>query len=308
MQLVNGISATASPVFATDTVIGPLLFTIFINDLPDKIGSGVRLFADDAALFKFINSLKDCRDLQNDLDQVVSWSAEWLLPLHPGKCKVLSISPRPVVTQHIYTLTGSALEPVASAKYLGATISNNLSWSKHIDQVCCSASRSLGLLRRHLHGCPSTTKELAYKALVQPILEYASAVWDPAQTTQIHRLEMLQRRAARFILDLPWDRGVTSVSTAIASSLKWPSLAQRRSARRLLRFLDILHGRPSLTSLSHSLISRDPDGPRTRTSQFVNFEYRYCRTNIRRDSFFPRTLRDWNNLQSLETFPQNQFS
>ena len=79
-----------------------------------------------------------------------------------------------------YTLEGTVLENVDRIKYLGVTITNNLRWNTHVGNICTKANRTLGFLRRNLSLCPREVKEMAYKGLVRPILEYASPVWDPS--------------------------------------------------------------------------------------------------------------------------------
>ena len=79
----------------------------------------------------------------------------------------------------VYSLEGTVLENVDNIKYLGVTISKDLKWNTHVSNVCTKANRTLGFLRRNLSSCPQDVKEMAYKGLVQPVLEYASPVWDP---------------------------------------------------------------------------------------------------------------------------------
>ena len=76
----------------------------------------------------------------------------------------------------------------------------------HVNQVCHKANRQLGFLYRNLKGCPKYFREYAYKQIVLPSIQYCSAIWDPYYQNAIHKVEMIQHRAARFILDKPWRR------------------------------------------------------------------------------------------------------
>ena len=98
-----------------------------------------------------------------------------------------------------YTLEGTVLENVDSIKYLGVTITNDLKWNIHINNICTKAKRTLGFLRRNLFSCPQDVKEAAYKGLVRPVLEYGSSVWDPHTKCLQEELEKVQKRAARFV-------------------------------------------------------------------------------------------------------------
>ena len=168
------------------SVLGPVLFLIFINDLPDNIRSSVRLFADDCVLYSNINSLSDCQILQEDLNSLAQWETDWQMKFNVAKC--LSIR----VTRHLpsnqihfnYSLHQQTLEQVRSAKYLGLTITDDLEWGQHISEISCKATKTLGFLRRNLALAPRPTKEVAYKTLVRPQLEYAAPIWHPYNETE----------------------------------------------------------------------------------------------------------------------------
>ena len=98
-----------------------------------------------------------------------------------------------------YTLEGSKLEFLDKIKYLGVYITNDLNWKYHINAMCNKASKTLGLLKRNLKMCPKSVKLQAYKGLVRPGLEYASAAWDPFQIYLQDKIEQVQKRSARFI-------------------------------------------------------------------------------------------------------------
>ena len=116
------------------------------------------------------------------------------------KCTVIRIATnqRHVIPTE-YTLHGHTLEVVDSAKYLGVTISEDLQWSKHIDNTVSKANRTMGFIRRNLRDCTKPVKAAAYTTMTRPTLEYASTVWDPHSSAETHKLEQVQRRAARFV-------------------------------------------------------------------------------------------------------------
>ena len=117
------------------SVLGPLLFLLYINDLPQNIRSQVRLFADDTAVYLTVTSLEDANILQSDLDTLEEWERTWDMEFNPGKCQVLHITRSRQPLQSQYTLHGQVLESVDSAKYLGVNISQDLSCYHHINEI-----------------------------------------------------------------------------------------------------------------------------------------------------------------------------
>ena len=112
---------------------------------------------------------------------------------------MMQISRKSKHVEHNYKLEGTNLTLVENVKYLGVRITKDLSWSKHINEICTKANRTLGLLRRNLSKCPMDVKMQAYKGLIRPVLEYASPIWDPHTANLADQLERVQKRSARFI-------------------------------------------------------------------------------------------------------------
>ena len=134
------------------SVVGPILFLIYVNDLPDTTESKVRLFADDTDIYLAVSSLEDAHILQQDLDRLHPWELQGNMEFNPSKCVVIHVtrSRTPVPSQ--YLLHGQALESVAGSKYLEVEISNNLSFNNHIQNTITTASRSLGFLKRNIRS------------------------------------------------------------------------------------------------------------------------------------------------------------
>ena len=181
------------------SVLGPCMFLFFMNDLPDALTSQVRLFADDALVYLTVNTQDDAHRLQADLNKLAEWGQRWLMEFNAKKCQVLRVTRRRHIVEHQYTLHGKELETCTSAKYLGITISSDLRWNKHVDEVCSKANKTLGFLRRNLRVSSPKLKTLAYFSLVRPLVEYAAPAWDPHTDRNINKLEKVQRRAARFV-------------------------------------------------------------------------------------------------------------
>ena len=200
-QLVvcDGSRSQYSPVTSgvpQGTVLGPLLFLLHLNDLPTVVdpGTSVRLFADDALIYRVINSLEDQVALQQDLRNLEHWASAWGMVFNASKCYMMHINRTRAHQPYMYQLCGTLLSSVTSEKYLGVYVNHDLRWTHHIDQVAAKAARKLGFIRRNLRGAPSECKKLAYIALVRSGMEYASIIWDPHTKKDQDKLEKVQRK------------------------------------------------------------------------------------------------------------------
>ena len=245
--ILDGVRSDTAEVLSgvpQGTVLGPLLFLCFINDLPESIKSSqAKLFADDSLLFKVIKNDSDRALLQRDLSALEHWEKTWQMSFNPTKCVVLRICTKKkrkiLPTQ--YQLHGHTLEVVDASKYLGVTITDDLSWETHVQNVVCKANRTLGFVRRNLKDCTKPVKGLTYKTMIRPTMEYASTVWDPHLQAQKSALEQVQKRAARYVCNDYTSRTPGCV-TKMLDDLKWEPLEARRRHDRLSMLYRIQHG------------------------------------------------------------------
>ena len=221
------------------SVLGPILFLTYINDLPEQVRSRVRLFADDTALYLTLNDMTDCQTIQTDLDTLQSWEGEWDMEFNPGKCQVIRVSRSRNPIPSKYILHGHILAVIDHAKYLGVNISLDLKWNSHVNNMVSKANRSLGFIKRNIKTKHQTIRATAYKTLVRPQLEYASCAWDPYTRELSDKIEMVQRRAARWTVS---DFSPTSSVSLILDRLGWETLEHRRSCARLSLFHGIVYG------------------------------------------------------------------
>ena len=172
-------------------------------------------------------------------------------------------------------------------------ISHDLSWHTHVDATAAKASKTLGFLRRNLNECTKEVKETAYTALMRPTLEYASHAWDPSTSEDVTKLEKVQRQAARFVHNNFYDRTPGCVSKMV-SDLGWESLQHRRRVDRLT----------TLYKIQHRLVELDTDVVRPgdkRTRGQHRLYQPAAKLSIYKNSFFPRTIREWNLLATSVT-------
>ncbi|KAK3771263.1 hypothetical protein RRG08_024342 [Elysia crispata] len=210
------------------SVLGPILFVIYINDLPNEVESEVRIFADDTKLFTQSNEQRDREILQADFDRLHQWSVAWLLNFHPEKCCTLKLG-KPASDQTYFMADKNStsgkhpLKTSKAGKDLGVVVDSQLNFKDHISQATTKANRILGVIRRSFDHLTDHTFVQLYKALVRPILEYGHSVWQPVLEILQQDIKDVQRRATKLIghlKDKPYPERL--------SILKLPSLEHRR--------------------------------------------------------------------------------
>ena len=264
------------------SVLGPCLFLLYINDMPDMIRSDIRLFADDTIMYLTVTNQTDCQSLQDDLTKLETWESEWLMAFNPDKCEVIRITNKKNPLPFNYTLHGVNLKETDSAKYLGVNITRDLSWAKHINQITTKTNNSLRFIKRNIQTNNPKLKESAYKTYVRPLVEYAASVWDPWQKKYIEKIEMVQHRAVRYIFN---DYSSTSSVSYMLSKLNLPTLEKRRQISSLIMFYKIKHNLVNIkfpNNIQPSMRSR--------------YTFPRSSINAHSHSFFPRTAKLWNNL------------
>ena len=186
------------------SILGPLLFVLFINDIGNDInkGSSLLLYADDTKLFREISNDHDCLLLQQDINTLNNWATANKMKFHPDKCKVLSVSlQRSNRDPFPYKLSGVPLQHVNSEKDLGVHIASNLCWTNHCNHLLYKASRNLGLLRRTCNFVKNTRQRRSlYIAMVRSQFEHCSSIWSSCSSTTLDKFESLQKRGIKWIL------------------------------------------------------------------------------------------------------------
>ena len=310
------------------SVLGPCLFLYYINDLAAQLHSTVRFYADETIAYLVVETPEDASLLQEDLNTLAKWEDQWRMKFHPSKCTKMTVTSKRSPTKTEYNLHGHILASVPSAKYLGVTITDYLQWDTHIQNICDKANRTIGFLRRNLNIGAVSIKQQAYLTLFRPLIEYASTVWDPYTQANIQKLEIVQRRAARYVMNR--QRNTSSVSDML-QRLNWRSLESRRNRQRNTSSVSDMLQRLNWRSLESRrkdarlcmmfkidrrlvAISKEPRlqlarRKTTRLQHYRAFQIITCRTDKRKMSFFPRTVKDWNALaphiidsETLEAF------
>ncbi len=277
----------------------------YVNDLPDCIQhSTIRPFADSCILHRPIQSESDAILLQEDINSLFTWTIIWQMELNIDKCCSMSVTlSRLHNFSCSYHIQNSLPIAVTHCKYLGVIIQSDLRWDMHINQITVKANHTLSLLQRNIKLAPTKTKELLYKSLVRPQLEYASTVWSPWQNTLINSVEKIQCRAACYVTN---NYNPYSSGTQLLTALNWEPLEVRRINSRLCKMIH------NYMAIPFNLYIQPSSSNNTRHSNDQKFLPLSCNKNSYRQSFFPNTILDWNRLttdvansSSLDQFKSN---
>ena len=182
------------------SVLGPLLFVLYINDLPDRVKNQVKLYADDSKIMAVIKDWEDATNLQNDLSSICEWSKDWMMQLNVSKCKVMHFGrSNPNFDYYLKDSENvtKCLEKTKQEKDLGVTFTPDLSWKEHILEITARANRILGSLKEAFVNRDSHLWKNLYISLVRPHLEYAVQVWSPTKEMDIGLIEKVQARATK---------------------------------------------------------------------------------------------------------------
>ena len=159
------------------SVLGPVLFVIFINDLPDALDSTCKIFADDTKIYRAVKLPADQDQLQIDLDKTSEWSLKWQLPFNGSKSHSLHLGYGN--TRHQYVLDGQPLDPTVEEKDLGVIIDDQLKFRRHAAVAVKRANGVLACIRRTIKFKEKEMIVPLYVALVRPMLEYGNVIWNP---------------------------------------------------------------------------------------------------------------------------------
>lgn len=214
-QRVTVLGATSEELPVTSgvpqgSILGPVLFLLYVSDLPQAISNcRVTMYADDTKISRQIKNSEDASLLQSDLNNLQIWSAASGLVFNATKCKVMSVTRKinPVLTT--YKLANIELEKTEDERDLGVWTTNNLTWNKQVFAQAGRANKLLGYLKRNtIYITGVSIRRTLYFGLIRPHLGYAIQAWAPQFVQLISKLERIQRRATRFILNMPYSSDV----------------------------------------------------------------------------------------------------
>ena len=267
------------------SVLGPLLFLIYINDLDSGISSDISKFADDTKLGRIIGSQSDVNILQGDLDKLNEWAVRWQMEFNIDKCSVMNVGRKNPGNR--YTISNVSLKRSEGEKDLGVRVSPDLRPRKQCIEARNRANRVLGFITRSVKSRSAEVILKLYLALVRPHLDYAVQFWSPYYRMDIVLLEKVQRRMTKMI------QGMRNFSyERRLKLLKLHSLERRRVRGDLIEVFKWIKGFNKgevgkvLTAFNQG---------RTRSNGF-KLEKRRFRKEIGKNWFTNRVVNEWNGL------------
>lgn len=267
------------------SVLGPSLFLIFINDLPDIINSLCALFADDTKVFAAVERPEEVLSLQEDLNKLFEWTQEWQLPFNQDKCKVIHYGRNN--PEAIYKIGDARVTAVEEEKDLGVIFDPKLTFSRHHDVAIAKANSRIGLIKRSFRHIDKSTFTHLYKALVRPIVEYASVITNPILMRDQDRLEKVQRRATKMVEGMrekTYDQRL--------QELRLDSLKFRRKRTDVIQAYRIFSG---IDDLDEGLFFERIADQRTRNNGY-KVRKPACESRVRANTFSNRVVDVWNRL------------
>ena len=274
------------------SILGPLLFFIYINDIIDDMECHITLFADDTSVQQRITDIASFDKVNRDLQRLTVFGEQWLIIFNAIKTEYMIISrKRNHPNYPELFLNGEPISEVDQHTHIGVTFSNTLSWSSHINAAIAKADRRLSVIRRSKKLLPRTCKEMLYKTTIRQVLDYGDIIYDPCLKSESEAIEKFQRKAA---LVCAGAFRITS-NDRLLNELCWEKMENRRAVHRQILFYKIVNSlSPPYLRQICNLIPNSIDGYNLRRNNSLLVPF------IRKENFskyfFPKTIREWDNL------------
>ena len=294
--VIQGHKSRYRPIHAgvpQGSVMGPLLFLIYINDICYNIKSIVQFYADDTSIFRVVknrNAISAVNDMNDDLRVIQRLCKQWLVEVSTEKSVVMMISRRSTPTYiNPVILNGQVLQSVEHHKHLGLWFDTKFSWSYHIEQTCAKASVRINMMMPLKHKFRRHILETIYISYVRSILEYADVVFDNCTEHLKTTIENVQIRAAQVVTGA---KRHTSHSL-LYNETGWTPLRTRRHIHKVVLLQQIVHNNAP-RYLTQLLPQLHASRTTRQTNKHLLGQFQ-CRTELFKRSFFPSTISSWNN-------------
>ena len=312
--VIDGISSDWAQIEAgvpQGSILGPLLFLVYINDITEVISSDLRIFADDTFIFRIADQ-NSSEILNTDLCKITDWAHQWKMLFNPDISKqaveIIFSNKTKTSTYDPLVFNGIPVKLVEETKHLGLILDNKLSFFSHINNKLSKAKQGLGIMKQLKKWVSYSVLENIYKLYIRPHLDYGDVVY---HTTDINidrtspftfetnsligsKIESIQYTAARIITGA-W-KGTSRKK--LYDNIGWESLHDRRTARRLHIFYETFNSK--FPNYLFDIVKSQLFSENSRNFNkkiLINIP---CKKNIFKKSFYPATILDWNMLDSLD--------
>ena len=271
------------------SVLSPIMFQVYINDMNEGLNSYINLFADDAKILKVVRSVDDCMELQRDIDKIYEWSLRWKLEFNAKKCHVMEMGKgkrRPVWD---YKMGQDTIMKSNKEKDLGVVVQDTLSPERHINGIFGSAYGVLMDVRVAFSYIDKNMMKKIMTTMIRPRLEYAAVVWSPYMKKDIRKLERVQRAATKMVpelRDLEYNERL--------KEMELPTLQARRERGDLIMMYKVVNGMEKIDRRD-LVIEQESQIQRTR-GHSRRVKKSQCLRDVRKYSFPHRVVDVWNGL------------
>ena len=208
------------------SILGPLLFLIYINDIVENIHSSIRLFADDTSLYIVVEDpVNAANQLNKDLQKIHLWAKTWLVTFNAAKSESIMFSRKRNQPYHPPVfMDQTQIEEVISHKHLGVVLSSDCTWHEHLEYIKSKAWTRINIMRKLKYKLDRRSLQTIYFSFIRPVIEYSNVVWDNCTPYEANELEKIQREAARIVTGASKLVSIESLYTETG----WETLASRR--------------------------------------------------------------------------------
>ena len=276
------------------SILGPLLFVLYINDMPFATSFFcTALFTDDTKCFREISSNTDCTLLQSYLDGLYKWNVKWGMCFNANKCEILSINRLRNKVHYNYSINGNILEYVGTFKDLGIVIDNKLCWCMHILSIIDKSKKVCNMVKRTVgYKAPVTVKLQLYKSLCRSNLEYSSQLRSTYTCNDIKNIESVQQNMSRYILG-PVTSDMSYTNPCI--KLRLLPLSYKREIADFVYFFKYMHGLIDAAYSDELQFVNLKSGLRS-ANEPLNLCNTYAGTESFKCTYFHSIARLWNSL------------
>ena len=298
-MVIPGVSSNWSSVEAgvpQGSILGPLLFLLYINDIVENINSSIRLFADDTTLYTIVdNPLHAANRLNSDLSQIHQWATKWLVTFNPSKSESIIFSRKRNKPNHPnLVMDQQPIQEVNSHRHLGLALSNDCTWHDHLEYIKSKAWTRINVMRKLKFKLDRRSLQIIYFTFIRPILEYADAVWNNCTQYEVNELEKIQNEAARIVT------GATKLVSinSLMQETGWETLSNRRKKHKLFLFYKMQHQMSPdyLSSLVPPTIGSTTNYQLRNSSDLLTL---HASSQLYFNSFLPSVIREWNELPEI---------
>ena len=269
------------------SVLGPILFIMYINDFPLLLKNTCKMFADDAKIYGKASTITESESIQQDLNRCINWANEWQMFFNKKKCKVMHFGKKN--QGYNYYMEDHKIVEVEEEKDLGIILSEDLKWRKQVVASAKKANQMIGLVKHTFTFMDKEMFLVLYKTLIRPLLEYCPQVWSPYMEKDINLLENIQRRATKLVpelYELPYEERL--------KKLKLFPLKDRRIRGDMITTYKMINGmikvnREKLVPLHNNVSTR---------SHNQQLNGAIVKNNTRKYFFTQRIVHPWNKLSS----------